>query len=126
MEYKLKYVMILFIAYCLLNIILIEQKDPIIDIIINQRILENKKPKIINGYRIMIYYGKDINEYLHTKKKYLKKYPDHNIYFQYYNSIFILTIGNYESYYEAHKQYQEIYSSFKDSKIINSEILYSK
>ncbi|UOF94305.1 MAG: hypothetical protein IR527_02155 [Bacteroides sp.] len=102
-------------------IILIEYKDPLIDQIINDRIILNTNYKTKKGYRILLYYGSDINKYLKYKKLYIEKY-NNNIYFQYIDSNFILTTGDYEYYSEAYHDIEEMSSIFNDIMIVDSEI----
>lgn len=82
-------------------------------------------PPQIEGYRIKIYFGSGANsqkEANQAKAKFLKVFPDEQVYVNWATPNYTATVGNFRSKMDAEKFLKEISTDFPEGFIIPSKI----
>ena len=108
-------------------------KDPLIDSLIERRLLLNKKaaPAAVRkngsvvsqtGYRVQVFYGPDRREAFKEQLRFKKLYPKLNTYITYKEPNYYLRVGDFRTHLEAQKLMNELRASFKTLFIFKERI----
>lgn len=111
----------------------IEIKDPLIDSLIERRILLNKSvasPGIKKGgpivsrmgYRVQVFYGSDRREVFSEQARFKAEYPKLNTYITYKEPNYYLRVGDFRTRLEAQGLMNELRSSFTTLFIFREKI----
>lgn len=104
------------------NVIVI--RDCRIDTLINRVINENKEEIKLNGYRVQIYSGSNMQQANTIKAKFILSYPKEDIYLIYQQPYFKVRVGNYRNRVEALNMYNKMLNDekFKSVLLVPDEI----